>query len=195
MTFTPTAALFKSTRNALLVFARHKPMVFKLAHDASEAGDAFVNDYARGLLGVTLEAIPEAAQRWVATKTEIPSPASFGMFARALDVEEFRSTASPGNSIAARRERWPNARAFWFDREGDPRSRSVGQWDATHAIAFSVPGTGVVGISDHEMDQLHARTKQWGWIEDRDLPAWALDLMGRPRPGVAEAQPLDSLLT
>ena len=193
MTFVAGPALAKATRSALQIFARHKPTIFKLANDESDAGRAFVSDYARGLVGVTLEAITEAAQRWVAHKTDIPSPASFGMFARGIDAAEFRATAPPGQSIAAKRERWPGSRAFWFPR--DAPKDSAGQWDDHHAIAFSVPGVGSSGISEQEMDRLHSGDVKWGWIDDVDLPAWALDMMGRPRPAARAAQPMESLLT
>lgn len=192
MTFIPGTALANATREALQIFARHKPTVFKLATENSDAASAFVADYARGLLGVTLEAIPESAQRWVSTKTEIPSPASFGIFARGIDAAEYRSTAPVSQSLAAQKERWPGARAFRFQRHA-PKDAS-GQWDENHAIAFSVPGLGCVGISESEMDSLHARTTKWGWVEDRDLPSWALDMMGRKRPTAAEPTEVGTLL-
>jgi hypothetical protein len=190
VTFIPGKALATATREALKVFARHKPAIFKLASEDSEAADAYIADYARALLGVTLEAIPEAAQRWVANKTEIASPASFGLFARGIDAEEFRAKA-PSHSLASKKERWPGARAFWFDREG-PKD-AAGQWDAHHAIAFAVPGVGSIGISDREMERLYDRTAKWGWVEDRDLPAWARDMLGRGAI-TAEAAPMETLL-
>lgn len=187
MTFIPGIALSKATRSALQIFARHKPAIFKIANEASQASDDFVADYARALIGVTLDAIPEAAQRWVSTKIEIASPASFGLYARGIDAAEFRATAPPEQSLAAqagKKERWPGARAFWFERHGEPRT--AGQWDEHHAIAFSVPNLGCIGISKIEVDRMYAREIQWGWINDIELPEWALDLMGRSRPAAVQ---------
>lgn len=189
MTFIPGIALSKATRSALQIFARHKPTIFKIANEASQASDDFVADYARALIGVTLDAIPEAAQRWVSSKTEIASPASFGLYARGIDASEFRATVAPEQSISAqrnRKERWPGARAFWFERQREPGT--AGQWDEHHAIAYSVPSLGCVGISNFEMDRMHAREIKWGWIDDADLPHWALDMMGRSRPAAVQTR-------
>lgn len=91
MTFKPSPQLARAVRSALQVFARHRPTIFRLANEESDAGSDFVADYARALLGVSLEAIPDAAQRWVAQRSEIPGAASFGAFARAIDKAEYRA--------------------------------------------------------------------------------------------------------
>jgi len=85
----PSPALARAVQSALLTFKRHHPRIFALVGDDSEAGQAFLADYARAFLGrsVSLEIIPDAAQRWVAAKDEAPRPASFVMWCRQIDQE------------------------------------------------------------------------------------------------------------
>ncbi len=107
MTFAASPQLDRAVRKALHVFARHKPHLFKLAHENSDAATEFVSDWARAMLGVTLDAIPDAAQRWIATKTEIPSPAAFGYFAREIDRNEYRTVPAVDLKLHRDPNAWP----------------------------------------------------------------------------------------
>jgi len=86
-TWTPTPQLATAVSLALLSFARHWPRAMALALDPSEAGRAYVADYARALLGCDLEAIPEAAQRWLSDNQKPPRPNEFAVLARAVARE------------------------------------------------------------------------------------------------------------
>ncbi len=54
-------------------------------------GEKLVNTWARAFLGISLEALPEAAERWVAERDAIPTPAAFAAYARAIDNAEYRT--------------------------------------------------------------------------------------------------------
>lgn len=92
-------ALFQATLKALLYFREHLPpgVLPQLDKDA-EAHDAFVREWATALAGTSLEAILDAAQRWMRDpekvdkqdRTRIPQMASFAMYARAVDMEHWR---------------------------------------------------------------------------------------------------------
>ena len=85
--WTPSPLLATATSKALTAFARHWPRAMALALDASEAGRAYVADYARALMGCDLAAIPEAAQRWLSENDKPPRPAEFAFLARAVARE------------------------------------------------------------------------------------------------------------
>lgn len=53
-------------------------------------------------------------------------------------------------------------RRFWYEKVGAPDG--FGRVDSERAVATEVRGGGWSGISDREMDDLHAGTRQWGWL-------------------------------
>lgn len=85
----PSPPLARAVSAALLTFKRHHPRFFALVGDSTEAGQAFLFDYCRAFLGggVSLEVIPDAAQRWVASKDDAPRAAAFAQWCRAIDRE------------------------------------------------------------------------------------------------------------
>lgn len=139
MTFSASPQLAGAVRRALHVFARHKPHLFKLAHENSADASLFVDEWARALIGVTLEAIPDAAQRWVATRTEIPSVAAFGQFARDIDYAEYRPPVIERHSNDGDRGRWPRgvepAKDFGqVDKLGRRAHALLGDWQGVSEV-------------------------------------------------------------
>lgn len=113
----PSPALVKATAQALEIFAEHWPRSVAISGTMkrdSVSRDGLILSWARALSGVTLDAIPHAAERWLADphhamtngRTVIPSMAAFVKYARQIDRESFRvgrSTAplpsgSPGRA-------------------------------------------------------------------------------------------------
>ncbi len=92
MTFTPSPSLAHATCQVLAEFARHRPRVgaFRLFLENGDDAQHIVATWARAILGISLEALPEAAQRWTAQRDAIPTPAAFAAFARQIDNAEFR---------------------------------------------------------------------------------------------------------
>jgi hypothetical protein len=83
----PSPALEAAVRKALQVLARHWPRAMAMAMDASEAGSAYVADFARAMHDdVELPAIPHAAQLWVRDHKTPPKPAELGRLARELSA-------------------------------------------------------------------------------------------------------------
>lgn len=83
----PSPQLARAVQQALLTFQRHYPRLFALAGDSSDAGQAFLADYARAFVGrsIHLDVIPDAAQRWIAEKDDPPRPASFVAWCRTIE--------------------------------------------------------------------------------------------------------------
>lgn len=86
-TWSPSPQLATATAAALAAFARHWPRAMALAVDPSEAGRAFIGDYAFALLGCDLAAIPHAASRWLSESATPPRPKEFAVLARAVAQE------------------------------------------------------------------------------------------------------------
>lgn len=56
-----------------------------------------------------------------------------------------------------------SGRRFWFEKPGPPEGWR--RLDSERAWANVLPdGTGTVGISEREMDQLHTGERKWGWL-------------------------------
>lgn len=93
MAFTPSPPLAVATTKVLTAFAMHRPQVgaFKIFRAGGADSVALVSHWARALLGVSLEVFEEAAERWIATRDDIPVPATFAKFARKIDDDEYRT--------------------------------------------------------------------------------------------------------
>ena len=93
MTFTPSPQLAHATCQVLEYFALHRPRVgaFRVFRENGPDAQRLVAVWARAVLGISLEALPEAAERWIAERTEIPMPATFAKYARQIDNAEFRN--------------------------------------------------------------------------------------------------------
>lgn len=88
----PSPALADATADALQTLARHWPRTFALANDASDAGRAFLTEYAFALSGVDVRAIPEAVRRWIAKQNYGPRAAELAEIARTV-AREMRSSS------------------------------------------------------------------------------------------------------
>lgn len=119
MTTSPSAlprvspGLVKATTEALAVFAEHWPRAVRIAgamYRNNESRDALILQWARSLTGITFDAIPEAARRWLADpnhamangRTVIPTIPNFARYARQIDRQYFRvghSTAPLPNGM------------------------------------------------------------------------------------------------
>lgn len=92
-------ALFGVTAKALEKLAGHlPPAVFpRLQLDGNDR-DEFIRDWAAGLMGITLDAILDAARRYVVDednldasgRLKVPNAASFARYARRVDFDHFR---------------------------------------------------------------------------------------------------------
>lgn len=78
----PSPALLQATTNALQALARQYPRAFALARDNSEAGKAFVLDYAFAMSGVAHEAIVAAPRVWMAENKYAPKSSELAETAR-----------------------------------------------------------------------------------------------------------------
>ncbi len=102
MTLTIGVPLFKATSKALEKLSGHfPPAVFPKLQLDDERRDEYIRDWAGPLIGVSLDAIIDAARRWigdpdkVVTKAgeqrlQVPTAASFAMYARNVDFEYYR---------------------------------------------------------------------------------------------------------
>lgn len=93
--------LAQATAKALQIFADHWPRAVKITQVMqrdSESRDRLILQWARALMGVTLDAIPDAAQRWIADpqhamtngRTVIPTLAHFVRYAKDVDRQYYR---------------------------------------------------------------------------------------------------------
>lgn len=99
MTSVIETALFGVTAKALEKLSGHlPPAVFpRLQVDGADRDD-FIRDWAKGLIGITLDAILEAARRYVVDEAnldhvgrlKVPNAASFARYARQVDFDHFR---------------------------------------------------------------------------------------------------------
>lgn len=94
--------LFAATQKALNTFRAHLPkgaLRPDAAGNAIEAENEFVRNWAAALFGISLDAIPDAASRWLRDeglideqdRTRIPSIAVFARYARRVDLEHWRA--------------------------------------------------------------------------------------------------------
>lgn len=81
-TWKPSPALLQATTNALQALARQYPRAFALARESSEAGKAFVLDYAFAMSGVAHEAIVAAPRVWMAENKYAPKSSELAEVAR-----------------------------------------------------------------------------------------------------------------
>lgn len=183
----PSAPLTSATVAALTALARQWPRAMALALDTSTAGRDYLADFAFAMKGADLRAIPLAARAWIADNSMPPKPNDLGKLAREMTKQYFPTTHVDATTTAptGRRQKWPGCKCFWFERKGE--AGTFRQWDEDHAIAHQVPGVGCMGISEVEMDRMYAGEMKWGFIDDIDLPDWALDMMQRQRPTVRSA--------
>lgn len=90
--WTPSAPLTSAVVQALTTLHRQWPRPLALAFDASEAGRAFMADYAFAMKGADLRAIPIAAREWIGAETYAPRPAELGKLAREITRDQFPPT-------------------------------------------------------------------------------------------------------
>lgn len=94
--------LYKATKQALDTFRMHLPkgaLRPDVAGDPDEAEKLYVRDWAGALFNVTLDAIPDAASRWLRDeehldrqgRMRIPTIAGFARYARLVDLTEWRA--------------------------------------------------------------------------------------------------------
>jgi hypothetical protein len=97
----PSPPLAMAVRRALQTLQRHWPRAMALATDSSEAGEEYVNDYARAMQGADLAAIPLAAQQWLADHEVPPKPSELGRVAREVSKRFRANEPSMGPGPAA----------------------------------------------------------------------------------------------
>jgi len=88
----PSAPLAAATITALTALARQWPKAMALALDASDAGRAYMADFAYAMKGADLRAIPLAAREYVAEASMPPKPSDLGRLARELTATHFPPT-------------------------------------------------------------------------------------------------------
>lgn len=102
----PAPALAKEVSDMLQFFANQFPRahVFHAWTHSPEQRNDLISTWARELTSVTLAAIGDAAQRWMAdashsesnSRTKIPTAASFAKYAKQVDRQFFRMAAPAG---------------------------------------------------------------------------------------------------
>ncbi len=94
--------LFKATKQALDTFRMHLPkgtLRPDVDGDPDEAEKHYVREWAAALVNVSLDAIPDAASRWLRDeehldrqgRMRIPTIAGFARYARRVDLTEWRA--------------------------------------------------------------------------------------------------------
>ncbi len=90
--------LYNATKSALQKFRTHLPNGVFTEMDDPNTERAFVEEWAAALIGVTMDAILDAASRWLrdpdkidrGDRTRIPTIAGFALYARNIDFEHYR---------------------------------------------------------------------------------------------------------
>lgn len=88
MTWTPSPALARAVRAALVQLSSFYPRSLSLATQQSDAAEQWLGSYCRAFLGhrVSLETIADAASQWPAAHGKAtPFPAEFAQFAAQLE--------------------------------------------------------------------------------------------------------------
>jgi hypothetical protein len=88
----PSAPLAAATIAALAALARQWPKAMALALDPTDAGRAYMADFAYAMKGADLRAIPLAAREYVAEGSMPPKPADLGRLAREISAQHFPPT-------------------------------------------------------------------------------------------------------
>lgn len=88
----PSAPLASAVITAISTLARQWPRAMALALDSSDAGRAFMADYAFAMKGADLRAIPIAAREWIGENNMPPRPADLGKLAREITRDQFPPT-------------------------------------------------------------------------------------------------------
>ena len=83
-----------------------------------------------------------------------PDAPTFAHYAGELARRHADVTAAPRGLWTPRR--------FWFARPGPPEG--FGRVDSERAVATELRSGGWSGISDREVDELHAGSRAWGWL-------------------------------
>lgn len=98
--------LARAVADALQLFVNQWPKADSLAvwHRSPEQRQAMINHWGRNLIGITYDAITDAASRWLGdpnhivsnTRLLIPTPATFAKYARQVDRTHFRAHVPTG---------------------------------------------------------------------------------------------------
>lgn len=94
----PSAPLAAAMIGALTSLSRQWPKAMALALDSSEAGRAYMSDFAYAMKGADLRAIPMAAREYVAEASMPPKPSDLGRLAREITATHFPTTFRESSS-------------------------------------------------------------------------------------------------
>lgn len=146
-------------------FAAIWPRAFAPSH-----WDGLMEPWLDALKGVPTDALEPAAREILRDgNTQYPpKPWELAKRARAID------RATRPDRPAAPADTWDlfaKAKPFRYAKPG--ADTGYGRLDGDNAIAFVLRSGGSLGISEFEMDRIHARELDWSWMAPEDVPMTA----------------------